>query len=146
MDLIPAVKPMAKMRTLTLITLLAFVINGLLPFFAVYTVPSAYADDQANFSSLFGGKILLCTSTGYKWVTWDELQREDHRPAPSKHFKCPLCFASAYGSKDFIASGKTPYPPAPQVLVYVLEAPEQTKLQDHLQLLDRLPRAPPFLA
>ena len=72
--------------------LLAFVFNLLLPFFASYSLNSAQAASANDLSALIGDKVLLCTSTGYKWVSLSELQNEEPAPETGKHYKCPLCY------------------------------------------------------
>jgi len=72
--------------------LLAFVFNLLLPFFASYNLNSAQAASADDLSALIGDKVLLCTSTGYKWVSLSELQDEEPVPETGKHYKCPLCY------------------------------------------------------
>ena len=74
--------------------LLAFVLNLLLPFFATYSLGAAQAAGADDLSALIGDKVLLCTSTGYQWVSLSEFQGEEPAPAPetSDHYKCPLCY------------------------------------------------------
>jgi len=72
--------------------LLAFAFNLLLPFFASYNLSSAQAASVNDLSALIGDKVLLCTSTGYKWVSLSELQAEKPVPETGKHYKCPLCY------------------------------------------------------
>ena len=72
--------------------LLAFVFNLLLPFFASYSLSSAQAASVNDLSALIGDKVLICTSTGYKWVTLSEWQDEEPAPESGKHYKCPLCY------------------------------------------------------
>jgi len=74
--------------------LLAFMFNLLLPFFASYNLGSAQAASADNLSALIGDKVLLCTSTGYKWVSLGELMGEEPAPESSEHYKCPLCYLS----------------------------------------------------
>ena len=84
----------------TYIALLAFLLNVVLPFFAVYNVPHATA--LAQNSAIFGEKILICTSDGFRWATWQEIQQKDGHSSAS-HYKCPLCYLAAHGLKDFTA-------------------------------------------
>ena len=97
-------KETGKIRILSLLTMLAFIANVFVPFFAVYNIPSAQAAEKSELSSFFGDKILICTSDGFKWVTWEELQNEENEhPDPNqKHYECPLCYVSAHGVKDFL--------------------------------------------
>ena len=72
--------------------LLAFVFNLLLPFFATYNLNIAQAAIVDDLSALIGDKVLLCTSTGYKWVSLTELQDQESAPETGAHYKCPLCY------------------------------------------------------
>jgi len=72
--------------------LLAFVFNLLLPFFASYSLGSAQAASGNDLSALIGDKVLLCTPTGYKWVSLIEFDGEEPVPETSEHYKCPLCY------------------------------------------------------
>lgn len=88
------------------IALFAFLLNAILPFFAVYNVSKHdISNHQAwakEISPLFGEKVLICTGDGFKWVKWEDLQggKEKH-PSPS-HYQCALCYAAAHGLKDII--------------------------------------------
>lgn len=105
----------ARIRTLSLLTTLAFVLNVFLPFFAVYAVPSAQAAEPGALSSILGEKILICASDGFKWVTWEELQQDggNHPEPGKKHYECPLCYVSAHGLKDLLPSAATAFIPSP---------------------------------
>jgi len=83
-------------RRILSVTLVAFLVSVMLPFFATYNI-SANAGDET--SSIFGDKILICTASGFKWIDIDDL---DSEPEDShKNFECPLCFAAAQNNKDF---------------------------------------------
>jgi len=93
-NLFPAISQVRRRhkRSIVYIMLLAFVFNLLLPFFASYNLNSAQAASVDDLSALIGDKVLICTSTGYKWVTLSEWQDEEPVPESGKHYKCPLCF------------------------------------------------------
>ena len=138
-------KATAKLRVISLATFMAFVMNALLPFFAVYTIPSAQAAEQEELSSPFGEKILICTSNGFKWVAWEELQNEEHHPVPSNDYKCPLCYVAAHGLKVFL-------PASDYILTHTLSlgAPplpfeEQHNFRIKRFLSGHFSRAPPHL-
>lgn len=81
-------------QPLIAITLIAFMVNALLPFFALYSVPvqarafsapptssisQPRGDEQvspsaANPAGLFTDKVLICTAQGFKWVSLSELR------------------------------------------------------------------------
>jgi len=93
-NLFPAISQLKNRRKRGIVytMLLAFVFNLLLPFFASYNLASVQAASGDDLSALIGDKILLCTSTGYKWVSLSELQGEEPLPETGKHYKCPLCY------------------------------------------------------
>lgn len=82
------------------IACLAFLLNALLPFFAVYDIPHQSAAKE--MSSLFGEKVLICTGDGFKLVTWADLESGKEKHNPSSHYKCPLCYVAAHGMKDMV--------------------------------------------
>ncbi len=90
-----------NIRHIARITLLAFLLNVLLPFFAVYDVSNhqAFAKEK---SSLFGEKVLICTGDGFKWVKWEDLQRDKEKHNPPSHYQCALCYVAAHGLKDVV--------------------------------------------
>lgn len=90
-----------NIRHIARITLLAFLLNAVLPFFAVYDVPTHQAFAK-EMSSLFGEKVLICTGEGFKWVKWEDLQSGKEKHNPDSHYKCPLCYLAAHGLKDII--------------------------------------------
>ncbi|MGH1542936.1 MAG: hypothetical protein ACRBHB_21140 [Arenicella sp.] len=103
---------LAKVRLLLMFSLLAFVMNALMPFYAVYGVPSGNGVGGQT-SSLFGEKILLCTSSGFKWVNLSELEvafgisdSGSESLPDSQHndyFECPLCYLPKDDVDDFYA-------------------------------------------
>ena len=123
--------------------LLAFVFNLLLPFFATYSLGSAQAASADDLSALIGDKVLLCTSTGYKWVSLSEIQGEVPAPETGEHYKCPLCYLNL-DKPEVIASGYSmllSVSPAYRVFAYAgapVENPKTVGL-----LLGRSTRAPP---
>jgi len=123
--------------------LLAFVFNLLLPFFASYSLGSAQAASADDLSALIGDKVLLCTSTGYKWVSLGEFLGEEQAPETSDHYKCPLCYLSV-DKPEAIASNYTmqlSVSPAYRVSTWSgapVENPKTVGL-----LLGRSTRAPP---
>lgn len=84
-------------RHIARITLLAFLCNVFLPFFAVYDIASHQAFAK-EMSSLFGEKLLICTGDGFKWVKWDDLPQGKEKHAPS--YQCALCYLAAHSLKD----------------------------------------------
>ncbi len=94
---------------LRFMTLIAFLLNAIIPFFAVYDISTA----KASLVSPPHEKILICTARGFQWVTWEELQTSDseqHSPPPQ--YQCALCYVAAHSTKDYL-------PVAP----YMLPAP-----------------------
>lgn len=118
----------SKIQRLSAITLLAFVINVLMPF---YAASSPAAANIANIlyanSSEAADKVLICTTQGRIWVSQDEYEayfagtgfdssdiknqnsaldadKSKQQPTPSPHLGCDLCFTSGQNSTAAIDS------------------------------------------
>lgn len=85
---------LARHTPLLRLTLIAFLFNALLPFFAVYQAPA----NGAKLSAVFGEKMLLCTGDGFKLVSWDDLANGKEKSNPHKKFQCALCYVAAHGT------------------------------------------------
>lgn len=92
-------KKSSRAKYYLLVTLLAFVISAILPFFAVYNLP-ATGEQSAKLSSVFGEKILICTAEGFKLVKVADVESGKEKPIPHPQFKCPVCYVSAHGIKN----------------------------------------------
>lgn len=82
------------------VTLLAFLFNVSFPLIAHHNVSQAVASDQKDMSSdnellSNDGKILICTIEGFKWVSLEDIQNGDEKPAPHSKHHCALCYVSA---------------------------------------------------
>ncbi len=85
-------------KILSLGLLMAFLMNIMLPFFAVYTAPDARsaATDPA-LSALFGEKIVICTPEGFKLVSLAELEGGEDQSSQATRYECALCYTAAHG-------------------------------------------------
>lgn len=91
----------SKIRYYPLVVLIAFVMNAVLPFFAVYNLSAGNTDTQTkHLSSVFGESILICSGDGFKWVKLADLQSGKENPKPHPDYKCPLCYVARHGLKD----------------------------------------------
>lgn len=96
-------------RSIALLTFIAFLLNVTLPFFAVYDfsriIASTQTENEQN-ASLFGDKILICTEDGFKFVSVEDLQ--DGKELPKKHpqYQCAMCYVSAHGTKHVMATAE----------------------------------------
>ena len=97
-----------RSRQIVFMTLIAFLMNAILPFFATYNTPdhsaSTVAFAKQVTSAPFGDRILICTGDGFKWVKWSDLQKEK-KHSPTSHYKCVLCFLAAHGLKHLALFG-----------------------------------------
>lgn len=84
-----------KNRIIAIFATAAFLLHALLPFFAVYQVPTS--QDAKNMASLFGDKVLLCTAEGFKLVSWKDLLNGKQEHKPHKQYQCALCYVAAHG-------------------------------------------------
>lgn len=133
-------KNRAVTKTIYIATLAAFLLYTLLPFFAVYSIPA----ESKQLSSVFGEKVLICTTEGFKFVTWQELADKNNLPKQHPDVKCPLCYFASHG---------THYTPHNVVLALAYDAYATTLryrqyneiLHSHSNNLNYQPRAPPSL-
>jgi hypothetical protein len=87
-----------------LLSLAALLLQLTLPFFAVYSLPAPAQAEQ--LSKLFGGKILICTEQGFRFVSADELAEQ--QPTPHPQLKCALCYLPAEIDGDIADSQSGP--------------------------------------
>ena len=92
-----------NIRHIALVALFAFLLNVMLPFFAVYDTTGNQASAK-QMASLFGEKLLICTGDGFKWVKWEDIEKEGKHHKPSG-YQCALCYLAAHGTKDFTTPG-----------------------------------------
>lgn len=89
-----------RVKHIAYLTLLAFVLSTLLPFFAIYD--TGHRSSFKEMASLFGEKVLICTGDGFKLVRWADIEKEGNHHKPSG-YQCALCYLAAHGTKDFTA-------------------------------------------
>lgn len=87
-----------NIRCYIILTLVAFLLSALLPFFAVYNLPQNITNDT-NLTRFAGNSILICTENGFKLVTLDDLKNNKEHPKPHPKYRCPLCYLAAHGLK-----------------------------------------------
>lgn len=78
--------------------------NVIMPFFAIYNVQQAVAAEASQsqsgeMTSMFGEKVLICTPSGFKWVSWDNLLDGKEKVPEHSQYKCALCYVSANSAK-----------------------------------------------
>ena len=135
-----------KKATITHIALLAFAMNVMLPFFAIYNLPAASAHESSvsnaeDLASLFGDKVLICTPDGFKWVSWKDLNNgKEH---PHSEFKCPLCYVGAQGMKHAMPSAQIGLVVSPGERQYVAPYSPATEVKETTFPNHRFGRAPP---
>lgn len=151
--------PLRKVNTkrlMSLFALFALALNTLLPFFTIYGTSQAMATQfesslllKSNTS--LNDKILICTSSGFKWVSWKELQNGNidgsEKPLPKPHtkYQCPLCLLAEKNSDSFITADNDLITSVRFRLNDQKTTPTTAIVQRYV--LQRLQaRAPPFLA
>ena len=82
-----------QQRHLWRFVLFAFLLNALLPFFAVYNTTHLSASSAKN--ALFGDRILICTGDGFRWIERSDAGKQ--KPHNGTHYECALCFFAAHG-------------------------------------------------
>lgn len=76
----------------------SLLLQSLVPFYAVYQAPSL---DAPHMASLFGDKVLICSSEGFRLVSWEELLKGGGQRLPDEHhakYQCALCYVAAHGT------------------------------------------------
>ncbi|MGH1427223.1 MAG: hypothetical protein ACRBEE_04745 [Arenicella sp.] len=147
----------AKKRLIAVLALLAFLMNVVLPFYAVSSITAALnksdgvaqkGTEQNSLAALLGDKILICTSTGYKWISLSEFYGEDtDNDAPHQSLECPLCYISKDENQDLMAAHFShqvePHPAQlARVSIYGSVYRHHNK---HLLLSGGFTRAPPII-
>lgn len=139
-----------RLRRIALIALVAFAVHAVLPYFAVYNSSLLQSSTQEDFTTLFGEKILLCTSEGLKWVSWDEINvdlgDEIGHQDTAEHFQCPICLLASYGLESAVPEAICASFILPSNLIYAFDSPKQHTLKKRLLLLGSFSRAPPSIA
>lgn len=127
-------------RHIYLLTLLAFLLNAFVPFFASYSDVTS-----KTTSSIFGDKILICTGSGFKLIKLSELDGQQDKNHQST-YKCPLCYIAAHGIKAQPVDLAQQY----AVPVFILsDADYVTSIENIAALIRNIPapiRAPPVPA
>lgn len=126
-----------------IVTLFAFILSAILPFFAVYNLP--YTNEKTTqLSSIFGSKILVCTAEGFKLINIADIEK--NKPQPHPQFKCPICYVSAHGAKNSSASAyvKINYQPTIRLIEFFPNSSAHIKQQ--LFSNSNQSRAPPYIS
>ncbi len=104
------------MKAIRFATLIAFAIHVILPFFAVYSLPLSKTNLNSpvvDKSSIIHAsvqpkkKFVVCTKHGFMLVASTDIEKtfdaqQSSTPKSNPLFKCPLCYATAYGFKDLV--------------------------------------------
>lgn len=139
-----------RIRIIWTTTLLAFLLGGLLPFFANYNVPELVQQAQSEeqqIASLFGDDILICTADGFKLVSLKDL-REGGSESPSPHsdYECALCFVAAHGGKYAPANAAHAIAAPVRLVSLRLRTTANHEVTHPQPLLTTPPRAPPVFS
>ncbi|MGE0754720.1 MAG: hypothetical protein AB7L92_06130 [Alphaproteobacteria bacterium] len=129
-------KNTALIRRCSMVLLLAFLMQCILPFFAVYDISAQAAGNTLAVN----GKVLICSAEGFKWVSLSDLQdapQQEHQSA----YKCGVCYLAAHGTKDFIpAYANCMHGLA---LSHATMQPQLQQLHDGIASVSSYSRAPP---
>lgn len=132
---------MGKLRYMTMVVLAAFLMNVLLPFFAVYDL--GHQDTKA-LSAVLGEKVLLCTPEGFKWVDLADIESGKQQPTSHPQFECALCVVAAHGFTSLTSDVGTQvvYTPLATPHHYNTALRATAPMQLHLRTVSS--RAPPL--
>lgn len=130
-------------RFIPLFAIAALLVYTLLPFAAIYQVP--LTQNTAKMASLFGDKVLLCTSDGFRLVSWDDIASGKFKQKEHKRYQCPLCQVAAqahYTAPADINSALTSI----TVSRIVFSASASSHIYDEKGWPPQQPRAPPVFS
>ena len=65
--------------------------------------------DTASIDALFGDKIVICTPTGFKYVSIDELNERQKTGQDNSENHCPLCLINAFDTIQFTLSSENSF-------------------------------------
>lgn len=127
-----------------LFLILALLINAILPAFLAHD-NFRNADTKA-LEELSGkdGKVLICTSYGYKYVSIAELEEENKKPSNNKP-SCPICVLASSNTKAFtphIAELDLQYSRIELISFFIFN--DEIKIDNNISY--KSPRAPPVFS
>ncbi|MCH2547206.1 MAG: hypothetical protein MK052_06325 [Alphaproteobacteria bacterium] len=136
-------------KHLCLLALIAFVMNAVVPFFAIYSLSdTAYAQTESIKSALpaalFGDQVLICTESGFEWVKREDLQKKQGHPQPESQFKCALCYVAAHSTQCVGDAGAYALLFATNKPLHIKNLVSVTELTSTLLQRTHLSRAPPY--
>ena len=106
-------------RIIAFILIATVAFNTLLPFFAFYQGQT----EPSQLAKLFGDKVLICTSDGFQWVSWEDLKSGKVPVKQHKQFFCPLCLIAASPISKILALGALVFVISRQLLTLLRFAP-----------------------
>ncbi|MCE3232229.1 MAG: hypothetical protein K0R98_486 [Rickettsiaceae bacterium] len=130
-------------RYIVLITALAFIVNIMLPFYAIYSLP---ANDTKQLSSIFGDKVLICTSDGFKWFSWEDIQSGKEKPKTHEQIKCPVCYVAAHSTNHTFVAQNVEFLYSPEVELLKFRLSLNNNFISQISFSGKQSRAPPYYA
>lgn len=103
-----------RLSFLPLLATLLWLLQALLPFFALYQTPRHPAASPPALAALFGDTVLVCTADGFRFVSWKDIQSGKTTITPHKQYQCALCYVAAHGQGLHAAP---PSAQAPAILI-----------------------------
>lgn len=123
---------------------MAFAMEVLLPFMAVYATPAlAQTANSAQTPASQPQGVLICTGQGFQWVQLKDLQPQDTTPQPSKHYSCPACSVSTHVAQALLPFDFLSFLNTPQTASETVEAPGPPSIKKRLLSLGHFSRGPP---
>ena len=89
----------SKFAIQTLLTMVLF-FNAVAPLSIVIT--QFYSVDEASAESLFGDKILICTPSGYKYISFDEFEENSGKENNEQLSHCSLCLINTDSANYYL--------------------------------------------
>jgi len=134
-------------KNLSLMMLLAFLVNAILPSISLASAASNPAENDptlAALQSVVGDRFLICTPSGNKWVSWDELSGDNTDPSSTPRPQCALCTLPTFGTTAALIGFDALILPTALVLETVQrQAATEEHLIDVFRYRGAFSRAPP---
>lgn len=135
-------------KNLSLMMLLAFLVNAILPSISLASIASNSAQNDpsiAALQSVVGDRFLICTPSGNKWVSWDELSEGNTDPSSTPRPQCSLCTLPTFGTTAALIGFDGIILPTVLTLETVQVQPvTEEHLIDVFRFRGAFSRAPPF--
>ena len=129
-------------KSITLLLTLALLFNAMSPLLFAFNVSPASTDSAAE--SMFGDKILICTSTGFKYVSIEDFRNGSLPDQKNALPHCSLCIINSLLAHNFIPAVITSDLPQLGVVLTLRYRDVTQNISRHYAANNSYSRAPPY--